>query len=202
MRARLLVVVITLACGGEAKSPDASATGAREVIGTAPAAIQGLPSVVMLDPIPSHPAHPPAEAAVLDQFGLAFVPKLLVAQVAQVVEFRNSEEVEHSVRVTDLAGDSTVFNVSMPSGARYAHTFTRTGGYGVKCDIHPGMTAYILVVSARYATVATAAGDFSMADVPTGSYTLSVWSVDPARRRTRTVEVLPGRTVLGLYPVP
>ncbi len=41
-------------------------------------------------------------------------------------------------------------------------------------------------------------GDFSMNDVPPGSYTLKVWSADPARRIERIVEITGERTELNL----
>ncbi len=125
----------------------------------------------------------------MDQIDLAFVPRLLVAQAGQLVEFHNSEEVPHTVRVVERANDSTLFNVATLMGEPYAHTFDRTGGYAVTCDIHPGMVGFVLIVSTPYVAIAEDNGDFSMFDVPPGSYTLKVWSADPARRIERVVVI-------------
>ena len=46
--------------------------------------------------------------AIMDQSGYEFLPALLVAQAGQTVEFRNSEDVLHNVRVTDEATPARV----------------------------------------------------------------------------------------------
>jgi hypothetical protein len=76
----------------------------------------------------------------------------------------------------------------------------REGGYEITCDHHPGMRAFIYVTSAPYAAFAENNGAFRLTGVPPGSYTLSVWSVDPARRSERTVEVTGPSTEVILGP--
>ena len=134
----------------------------------------------------------------MDQIALAFVPPLVVARADQLVEFHNGEDVPHTVRVVERANDSTLFNVVSLMGQPYAHTFERTGGYAVSCDVHPGMVGFVLIVSTPYVAIAEDNGDFSMSDVPPGSYVLKVWSADPARRIERVVEITGERTELNL----
>ncbi len=168
------------------------------VIGKAPARTGGLPAVITLEPQPPRGLPVPDEPAIMDQIDLAFVPRLLVARAGQLVEFHNGEAVPHTVRLVETANDSTLFNVPTLMGEPYAHTFERTGGYAVTCDLHPGMVGFVLIVSTSYVTIAEDNGDFSMTDVPPGSYTLKVWSADPARRFERIVEITGERTELNL----
>ena len=53
-----------------------------------------------------------AEPAIMDQAGYEFLPAFLIAQAGQPVQFRNSEDVLHNVRVTDAASQEPVFNVA------------------------------------------------------------------------------------------
>ncbi len=168
------------------------------VTGRASASTGGLPSVITLEPQPPRSLPVPAEPEIMDQIDLAFVPRLLVAQAGQLVEFHNGEDVPHTVRVVERANDSTLFNVATLMGEPYAHTFERIGGYAVTCDIHPGMVGLVLIVSTPYVAVAEDNGDFSLSDVPPGSYTLRVWSADPSRRIERVVEITGERTELTL----
>jgi len=188
--------VLVTSCGGEAEeagaspgSGDAPAPGTVE--GTAPPATGGIPSVALLDPEGAAATPVPAEAEVMDQYGMAFGPRLLVVRPGQPVEFTNSEDIDHAVRVRSVDADSTLFNVATPPGASHEHAFERAGGYAVSCDVHPGMKAFILVVREPYAAVPDDRGAFSFADVPEGSYTLSLWNLDPTLRSERRVVVGP-----------
>jgi plastocyanin len=188
--------LVAAACTTQSDSSPATQPSDNIVVGTAPPAVRGLPSVITLEPEPAISPPVPAEPAVMDQFGIAFAPRLLVVRTGQPVEFRNSEDVAHNVRVRDAERDSTLFHEGTVMGDPFEYTFRRTGGYDVSCDIHPGMKAFILVVSAPYAVLADDDGSFAFADIPPGSYTLSVWNIDPQLRSRRPVRIRSGRTEL------
>lgn len=158
----------------EPVTPEAGA--AHVVTGQAPPAVHGFPSVVELEP--NTPMEYPAsrERPVMDQAGISFFPSVLLARVGQPVEFRNSEDVLHNVRVFERATGTTEFNVSTPVSGVYEHTFERPGRYAVSCDVHPGMAAVVLVTSTPWTVIAEADGRFSLPDVPPGEYTLTVHS--------------------------
>ena len=195
---RAAILLATVGCAGETEEPAPPAETGPVVIGKAPGRTGGLPAVITLEPQPPRGLPVPDEPEIMDQIDLAFVPRLLVARAGQVVEFHNGEAVPHTVRLVETANDSTLFNVPTLMGAPYTHTFDRTGGYAVTCDIHPGMLGFVLVVSTPYMAIAEDNGDFSMTDVPPGSYTLKVWSADPARRFERIVEITGEQTELNL----
>ncbi len=196
------VLMAASACADEPRDSAPPTEDRQAVVGRAPPAVGGVPSVVMLEPPSAGRLPVPTEPKVMDQFGLAFIPDFLLVRAGQPVEFRSSEDVGHTVRVVDTAVDSTLFNVVTMLDDSFHHTFDQTGGFAVSCDIHPGMTAFILVVSSSYAVAAEDDGEFSLSGVPPGSYTATVWSIDPSRRIERVVEIASDGTELILDVMP
>ena len=136
-----------------------------------------------------------SDPAIMDQVTLVFLPAFLVAQAGQPVEFRNSEDVLHNIRVTEVSEQKPVFNVASPPYGKYEFKFEQPGMYTVGCDIHSTMRADILITSTPYTTTTNADGSFTIANVRPGAYKLTVLGGDPVER---TVEVKSGRTDLGL----
>jgi len=128
----------------------------------------------------------------IDQLGLQFSPPRLLVRVGQPVRFQNSETIAHNVHVTSMAGDSTVFTEDTMIGQTASFVFDEEGGFDVKCDVHPGMTAFIFVTSAPYAVFAEPDGAFHISGVPAGEYTLKVWSVDAAAPSEQTIVTADG----------
>ena len=93
----------------------------------------------------------------MDQAGYEFLPGFLLAQAGQSVQFRNSEDVLHNVRVTEIV----VTETRVQRGDRWPSASTSTssspGYYNVTCDIHPTMRASILVTASPY-TATTSRG--------------------------------------------
>ncbi len=131
----------------------------------------------------------PGESALMDQYGAAFWPKLLVVRPGQPVDFKNSEDVLHNVHVIDAESRETEFNVGTPLTGAYRHVFQREGAFNVSCDIHPSMTAFVIVTAAPFFVVADKDGSFALDAIPEGSYVARVWNLDPARRSERTVGI-------------
>ena len=44
-----------------------------------------------------------------------------------------------------------------------------------KCDVHPWMTAYLLVTDNPYYAISGDDGSFTIANVPPGRYTVEIW---------------------------
>ena len=199
-----VAALVAAACSSEPagstlspKNSPSEAEASHTVIGRAPPAIGNFPSVIILEPQAPTDFPVPTEPQVLDQYGRAFFPTVLLVREGQPVEFRNSEPEPHNVHVADTSTGSTLINVGMPFvGGSFDHTFERAGAYAVSCDIHPGMTAVILVTSTPYAVVASKDGSFSLPDVPPGPYDLTVRA--GARRIRRVVEIEGPQTELIL----
>jgi hypothetical protein len=105
------------------------------------------------------------------------------------VDFKNSEDVLHNVHVIDAETRKTEFNVGTPAVGSYRHAFEREGAYNVSCDIHPSMTAFVIVTAAPFLAVADSQGNFALDAIPEGFYAARVWNLDPKRRRSGTIEI-------------
>ncbi len=130
-------------------------------------------AVITLEPTGTAAPLPPGPA-VLDQISKAFVPEVLIVRVGQVVEFRNSEDQDHNVAVIRSPAGTQIFDTSTPAFQKYEHTFDRAGRYEVTCDIHPGMRATIFATAAPYSTIVDSSRRFKFADLPPGSYRLTL----------------------------
>lgn len=184
------------AAASAAAAPDAPAGAGLRVTGTAPTALDGSLTVVVLEPLSAGPFEPPAEPVRMDQLGMEFLPPVLLAAVGQPVHFHNSEDVLHNVRVYDVDTKETAFNISTPIGGTYEHRFDTAGTYRVACDIHPAMGASVVVTSSPHAAVAARDGSFVFDGVAAGSYTAVVQA--GAERSRHAVTITPDAAVLTL----
>jgi len=175
-------------------------SGPVDVTGQAPKASGGFPSVIIMEPRGGEPFPVPTESVLMDQYGIQFHPKILLARVGQPVEFHNSEDELHNVHVMDTQTGKTLFNVATPVVGSYLYTFDEPGAYDVACHTHPAMAAFIVVTQTPYAVVADKDGTFSLEGVPRGTYDVRVWNVDPARRSERVIEIGETPTALVLDP--
>lgn len=137
--------------------------------------------------------------AVIDQFGLAFSPRLLIVAAGTAVIFTNSEgALTHNVHVRSVAGASTIFNGDAASGERIEVTLDEPGGYDVLCDMHPGMSAFVFATEAPYAVAADADGSFDAGTLPPGIYRARPWTIDVGYGPEREVRVGQGPTEIDL----
>jgi plastocyanin len=139
-------------------------------------AVGGRPpsrAVVYLEATGAAPPSVPATHVIMDQKNLAFVPDILPVTRGTVVEFTNSDDVQHNVfSPSAIAGK---FNLgTYGPGATRMITLDKTGDVRILCNIHMEMEAHILVLDSPYFTVAQD-GRYRIANVPVGTYTLRVW---------------------------
>ena len=168
------LAIAAAACGS---SSDATSTTAP----VTPAAITSsevtgtVPRNAIVTLIPSSGSPPvPSEAALMDQISKQFIPDVLLVQPGQKVNFHNGEDLPHNVTVTRRTTGTEVFNISTERGQTYTHTFDRLGQYDVRCDIHEGMEAIVIVARGPQTTIAGDDGSFTIPNVAVGAYTASV----------------------------
>ena len=189
----VLAGAIAAACGGavptvaDVPAPEPAAAGTSEVTGRMQPRGGGPMAVVTLDPHAPLEVPLPAEPAEMDQYGRAFIPRLVVVREGQTVRFINSENDLHNVHVIDERGES-LFNVGMPIvGGTYEHVFERAGDYRVGCNIHQQMSATVRVTASPFIAVADRDGSFAISGVPYGVYDVEVRR--GPERVTRVVEI-------------
>jgi plastocyanin len=183
--------------GNQAPASAAGTSGSGTVSGMLPPAAGGFPSLVILEPQGGASVPPQSEPPAMDQVQQTFIPGVLMVRTGQPVEFRNSDDVLHNVRVREDATHAPAFNVAIPTGEKYTFTFQRDGFYDVGCDIHPGMAAQIVSSSSPYTAVADAEGNFTIQNVPAGSYKAIVWAGSQKIEKPLTVA---GQTTFNVGP--
>jgi plastocyanin len=146
-------------------------------------------SVVYLDPAPRAAFDVRDEPrARMDQRNETFEPHVLAVVAGTNVDFPNSDRTYHNV-----------FSLSKPkqfdlgryaAGKSRAVKFDKPGIVRVFCDIHPHMSAFILVFSHRYFAVTDDEGRYRIDNVPPGNYTVVAWNetVDVHLRRASMPE--------------
>jgi hypothetical protein len=86
---------------------------------------------------------------------------------------KNSDGTFHNVH--GYADKETLFNVSHPAKAAPIERDATEGVLRLKCDVHPWMTAYVLVSPHPYFAVTREDGRYALQDLPAGEYELEVW---------------------------
>lgn len=147
----------------------------------------------------SFPGTPvPAEPVTIDQRGCVYVPRVVGAQVGQVVQVRNSDELLHNVHSTSARANA--FNFSQPKAGIVQELRLKDPEIMVRvaCDVHRWMTAFVGVVNHPYFGTSDGAGTFTIANVPAGTYTIQSWH-ELFGVQTQTVRVTEGgTTTVGL----
>src|SRR5207247_10128670 len=108
----------------------------------------------------------------LDQRGLKFTPSLLVIQQGTTVEFKNSDTVSHNVFWPNISGNKKLgHNLgTASSGQTQRFKFDSPGNIPILCNIHPEMSANIVVSPSPYFAPTHATGVYSLNDRLAGSY--------------------------------
>jgi plastocyanin len=166
---RNVLILITVVAGF---SPAASA-------GTISGQVSGVAgqSVVYVDAIAGKTFPAPTQRPVIDQKGLVFQPHVNAVQVGTTVDFLNSDSVAHNVFWTSIGGNKKLgHNLgTWPKGEKKSFKFDTPGAVPILCNVHPEMSAYLVVVPTPYFATSDQAGNYKIESVPDGSYTVTAW---------------------------
>jgi plastocyanin len=147
--------------------------------------------VVSLEDI-THPAAAiPEKHAVMLQKNKMFTPHVLPVLAGTKIDFPNADPIFHNAFST-YSGQ--IFDVGLyPPGTSRTVRFQRPGIVRVFCNIHPTMSAIILVLATPHFTTTPHDGSFHL-DAPPGVYDLSVFH---ERATEQTLQALARRVVVG-----
>jgi len=146
--------------------------------------VQGIKSpeniAVYVDAIPGKKFDPPGDHVVVDQRKMNFVPRVTVVLQGTTVDFLNSDSVGHNVYWPSVGGNKKLAHNlgTWPKGEKKSFQFTDPGAASLLCNVHPEMSAFLVVAPTPYFAVTDADGSFEIKDVPPGTYTLKTWSED------------------------
>jgi plastocyanin len=119
----------------------------------------------------------PAKPFTMDQKGLLFIPHVLVIPVGATVDFLNSDPVAHNVFWTNIGGDKKLgHNLgTWPKGEKRTFKFENPGAVPLLCNVHPEMSAYVVVVPTSLYATTDSSGAYTIQNVPDGTHKLTVW---------------------------
>src|SRR5580692_6629382 len=160
--------------------------------GTISGQVSGIsgPSVVYVDAISGKTFPAPAEHPVIDQKGLVYQPHVTAVLVGTTVDFLNSDRVAHNVFWTSIGGNKKLgHNLgTWPKGEKKSFKFDTPGAIPILCNVHPEMSAYLVVAPTPYFATSDQAGNYKIENVPDGSYTVIAWH-EGAKNQSKPVSV-------------
>jgi hypothetical protein len=125
-----------------------------------------------------------------DQKGCEYLPHVAVLQVSQPMEIYNDDQTSHNIH--PLAKVNSEWNRSQPPGTPpLKETFDKPEFIAVKCNVHPWMHGYFVVLNTAHYAVSGGDGTFSLKGMAPGKYTVTAWH---ERFGTQTQEVTVGAT--------
>lgn len=133
--------------------------------------------MVYIDAVAGKTFPAPTEKIVVDQKGLMFAPHVAAVPVGSTVEFLNSDKVAHNIFWPSIGGNKKM-NHNMgtwPSGEKREFKFDKAGVVPLLCNVHPEMSAYLVVTPTPYLAVTDGSGSYKIMNVPDGDYTASAW---------------------------
>ena len=120
------------------------------------------------------PAPPPAEPVRYDQKGCQYIPHVAAMQVNQPLDIYNNDPSSHNIH--PLARVNPEWTKSQPKGAPPIHTkWEKPEFIPVKCNIHPWMHGWFVVLATPHYAVTGDDGAFTLAGLPPGKYTVTAW---------------------------
>jgi plastocyanin len=114
----------------------------------------------------------PSKHAVMLQKNKMFTPHIMPVVAGTTIDFPNGDPIFHSAFST-YGGQIFDLGLYAP-GTSKSVRFRRSGIVRVFCNIHPSMSAIVLVLPTPYFVVTQRDGSFRL-DVPAGSYDLDVF---------------------------
>jgi hypothetical protein len=151
-------------------------------------------AVVSIPAIAKGAALVPLKDVNFDQKNCAYTPHVLAFPIGSTVDIINSDGILHSVRTESKRNPA--LDMAQPSFKRVivVAPLKYPELIDVSCDAHNWMHGWWFVAGNPYYAVTDGKGNFTIKDVPPGTYTLEVWQ-EKLGTRTRTVTVEPGKTV-------
>jgi hypothetical protein len=146
-----------------------------------------------------------AQEVVFDQKGCRFMPHALFLRTDQTVIVKSGDSCAHNTHTYPLsnAPQNFIIQANDRVGVELKMPIRERLPIQVKCDIHPWMEAYWLILDHPYATKTDKQGKFTLDKVPAGKHTFTLWHEEVGYiERKFNVQVSPGENALEPVIVP
>jgi plastocyanin len=124
---------------------------------------------------------PSTQIVELDQNGCNYNPYVFGVMVGQPVRIKNSDPTMHNIHALPKVDGNSEFNFAEPSqgdvnDTKWVENIKQPEVLvKLKCDVHQWMFAYAGVQAHPFFAVSDADGNFKIANVPAGTYTLTAY---------------------------
>ena len=143
----------------------------------------GIADIFVYIPATKKPkVHPDLKASkdkevAIDQKNCRFMPHTLVARIDQTLLIKSMDGFNHNTRTSPIKNQPVNFTVTPmeQKGLPVKLTVAENLPTQVKCDIHPWMTAYCLIIDHPYAVVSDKDGKFKIEKLPAGELEFRYW---------------------------
>jgi plastocyanin len=174
-------------------------TGSRERVVLKHKDLSGV--VVWLEPLGGSPSPIATRTVQMAQKSKTFQPHVVVIPVGGSVSFPNFDPIFHNA-FSNFNGQ--IFDVGLyKPGSSRTVVFKRQGVVRVFCNIHPQMSALIVVLNTPYFATSGKSGGFEISGVPPGDYQFHVFheraAIETLQALARNIAV--NGAPVGLPPV-
>lgn len=128
----------------------------------------------------------------LDNVKCRFVPHVQAASVGQFLLLKNTDPILHTAHAYFHDGQPH-FNVGLYPGRVSRKPLVTPGTVKIVCEVHPWMSAFIVVTEHPYHGVTDVYGAYLINDIPPGTYRLKVWH-ETLGTQEKEVRVTEGKT--------
>lgn len=170
MRTRTAALTLALCVAGGAYAGAGPVTGVVHTV--ARAGVTPATAIVYAEPVDTVAPRAPRQLT-LSQKNKSFQPRVLAAPLGSTVDFPNNDAIYHNV--FSLSGPEPFDLGLYRAGDSRPRRFATPGTYRVFCNIHPQMSAIIVVAPTGFTTLASSDGRFTL-DLPPGRYRLTALS--------------------------
>jgi plastocyanin len=147
--------------------------------------------VITIEGIQQGKRWPSLKSSVVNDKG-RFIPHVQVVPTGAQLEIVNRDPVLHNTH--GFQRKRTIFNVGLPlQGQKVKRSLKQAGIIEVMCDVHDWMNGWIVVQDHPYFAVTGDDGNFTITDVPPGSYKISAWHEKLGKKQTQ-ITVKAGRS--------
>jgi len=112
--------------------------------------------------------------ATFDQEGCHYTTHVLAVRVGQEIKVSNRDPFAHNIH--PLAKINREWNKMQPPGTPpFSYAYDHEEFIPIRCNIHPWMQGYFVVLKTSHFAVTGDDGSFSLADLPSGHYVVTAW---------------------------
>ena len=126
--------------------------------------------------LPAGKTYPvPTAPVTLDQNGCLYTPHVMGIMAGQNYRILNSDGILHNIHTLPKVNAS--FNRGQPATVKEMTTsFPKAeASFQVKCDVHPWMSAYMMVFTHPFYSVTGTDGKYTISGLDPGTYEITAW---------------------------